>query len=110
MRRKVLKDFTFSNGTTVPAGCMLGIPHRSVHCDPVRVQVVLVSFLRDSSFLSKDNYSDPEIFDGFRYAKMRENEGEGIKHGMATLTPDYLAFGQGRHAWYLPIFERQNAV
>jgi len=79
VRRKVLKDFTFSNGTTIPAGCMIGIPHRSVHCDP-------------------ENYSDPEIFDGFRYSKMRENEGESTKHGMATLAPDYLIFGQGRHA------------
>ena len=41
---------------------------------------------------------------------MCDNEGEGIKHGMATLTPDYLVFGQGRHAWYLPVFERQNTV
>jgi hypothetical protein len=30
---------------------------------------------------------------------MRENEGESTKHGMATLAPDYLIFGQGRHAW-----------
>ena len=58
----------------------------------------------------KENYSDPEIFDGFRYSKMRENEGESTKHGMATLTPDYLTFGQGRHAWYLRIFEHQNMV
>ena len=38
VRRKVLKDFTFSNGTIIPAGCMIGIPHRSVHCGLVRVQ------------------------------------------------------------------------
>ena len=29
---------------------------------------------------------------------------------MATLTPDYFAFGQGRQAWYLLIFERQTIV
>jgi len=79
VRRKVLKDFTFSNGTTVPAGCMIGIPHRSVHCDP-------------------DNYADPDVFDGFRFSKMREKEGESSKHSMVTLTHEYLSFGQGRHA------------
>ena len=41
---------------------------------------------------------------------MSENEGESTNLGMATLTPDYLTFGQGRHAWYLLIFERQNII
>ncbi|KAF8716351.1 hypothetical protein AX14_012380 [Amanita brunnescens Koide BX004] len=76
VRRKVRRDITFSNETTVPAG---GIPHRSVHCDP-------------------ENHSDPEVFDGFRYAKTRDKEGESTKHGMATLTPEFLTFGHGRHA------------
>jgi hypothetical protein len=31
---------------------------------------------------------------------MREQEGESIKHGMVTLTPEFVTFGHGRHAWY----------
>ncbi|KAF8341137.1 cytochrome P450 [Amanita rubescens] len=78
-KRKVLKDFTFSNGMTVPAGCLISLPHRAVQCDAV-------------------NYSDPDVFDGFRYARMREREGEGTKHGMVTTTNEYLPFGLGRHS------------
>lgn len=37
VKRKVLKDFTFSNGITIPAGYTISIPHRSIHRDPVRV-------------------------------------------------------------------------
>ncbi|KAF8343501.1 hypothetical protein F5887DRAFT_850406, partial [Amanita rubescens] len=68
VRRKVLKDFTSSNGTTVPAGYMIGIPYRSVHCD-------------------QHNYADVAVFDGFRFSKMREKEGD------LTVTPtrEYLA-------------------
>ncbi|KAF8721948.1 hypothetical protein AX14_010063 [Amanita brunnescens Koide BX004] len=79
VKRKVLKDFTFSNGITIPAGYTISIPHRSIHRDP-------------------GNYLDPEIFDGFRFAKMREQEGESTKHLTVTTTPNYLTFGQGRHA------------
>lgn len=31
---------------------------------------------------------------------MREQEGESTKHLTVTTTPNYLTFGQGRHAWY----------
>jgi hypothetical protein len=49
----------------------------------------------------QENYSNPDVFDGFRHAKMREREGEGMKHGMVTPTNEYLSFGQGRRAWYV---------
>jgi len=48
----------------------------------------------------QDNYPDPDIFDGFRNARMREKEGEGAKHVMMTPTLNYLPFGHGRLAWY----------
>ncbi|KAF8343222.1 cytochrome P450 [Amanita rubescens] len=79
VRRKVIKDFTFSNGVTVPAGFNIVIPHGCVHHD-------------------SEYYSDPEVFDGFRFSKMREKEGESTKHGMVTPTTGFLTFGQGRHA------------
>lgn len=39
VRRKVVKDFTFSNGVTVPAGTTIGIPHGCIHHDSVRIQI-----------------------------------------------------------------------
>ena len=48
----------------------------------------------------QDNYPDPDVFDGFRYSRMRETKGESAKHVVTTPTLNYLAFGHGRPAWY----------
>ncbi|KIL65474.1 hypothetical protein M378DRAFT_24046 [Amanita muscaria Koide BX008] len=79
MNRKVLKDFTFSDGTTVPAGGTVMVPFDSVHTDA-------------------DNYIDPKTFDGFRFEKMRGNDNENLKHQFVSLSVDYVLFGHGRHA------------
>ncbi|KAM6503673.1 Cytochrome P450 [Amanita muscaria] len=79
MNRKVLKDFTFSDGTTVPAGGTVMVPFDSVHTDA-------------------DNYIDAKTFDGFRFEKMRGNDNENLKHQFVSLSVDYVLFGHGRHA------------
>ncbi|KAM6489258.1 Cytochrome P450 [Amanita muscaria] len=79
MIRKVMKDFTFSDGTTVPAGGMIVVPFDPVHTDA-------------------DHYTDPKTFDGFRFEKMRGNDNENLKHQFASLSVDYVLFGNGRHA------------
>ncbi|KAH9477542.1 Cytochrome P450 monooxygenase 103 [Psilocybe cubensis] len=79
IRRKTLKDFTFSNGLTVPADTHIVVATRPTHLD-------------------EGNYEDPDKFNGFRFAHIREAEGEGVKHQMVYLSPDYVLFGTGRHA------------
>ncbi|KIL65456.1 hypothetical protein M378DRAFT_162080 [Amanita muscaria Koide BX008] len=79
MIRKVMKDFTFSDGMTVPAGSMIAVPFDPVHTDA-------------------DNYTDPKAFDGFRFEKMRGNDNENLKHQFVSLSVDYVLFGNGRHA------------
>ncbi|KAF8955284.1 cytochrome P450 [Flammula alnicola] len=79
MNRKVLKDFTFSNGVTVPAGTHVAVATYSTHVD-------------------ETTYTNPDKFEGFRFAEMREAEGEGTKHQMVSLSHDYVTFGTGRHA------------
>ena len=37
-------------------------------------------------------------FDPWRWAEMREEESEALKHQMVSTSADYLAFGHGRHA------------
>lgn len=76
--RKVLKDFTFSDGTTVPAGSTVGIPRWALHHD-------------------ERYYEDPNEFKPWRSFQMREDEG-GVKHQMITPTSTYVMFGCGRHA------------
>lgn len=79
MARKARKDFTFSDGTTVPAGSMVVVPFNPVHTDG-------------------DNYVNPDKFDGFRFERMRAQEGEEAKHQLLSLGVDYVLFGHGRHA------------
>ncbi|KAM6491441.1 Cytochrome P450 [Amanita muscaria] len=79
MQRKAMKDFTFSNGVTVPAGNTVAVATTPTHTD--------------SEF-----YTDPETFDGFRFEKMRDEEGMGHKHQFISLDVNYVLFGGGRRA------------
>ncbi|KAJ6557762.1 cytochrome P450 [Mycena capillaripes] len=86
MNRKVVakNDFTFSDGTVIPYGSFLSVTGLAVQHDPA-------------------NYDHPEIFDGFRFSRMRD-EGDrqatqGIfKSHMVSTAPEHLAFGHGKHA------------
>lgn len=80
MNRKVVKDFTFSDGTVLPAGTSLAVASFATHHD-------------------EELYANPYEFDGFRFANLREEDGESIKHQMVTTNADYVPFGHGRHSW-----------
>ncbi|KIJ13842.1 hypothetical protein PAXINDRAFT_80222 [Paxillus involutus ATCC 200175] len=77
--RKVMKDFTFSDGTVLPKGTLLTTASQATHLD-------------------NEIYENAGTFDPFRFANMREEEGEGIKHSYVSTTSEYLAFGHGKHA------------
>ncbi|KAJ7573480.1 cytochrome P450 [Mycena floridula] len=73
--RKVLKDFTFSNGITLPAGTHLAIAAYATHLD-------------------ENNYPSPEEFQALRYYELGN---DGPKQQMATPNLQYHAFGNGRN-------------
>ncbi|KAG5651716.1 hypothetical protein H0H81_007721 [Sphagnurus paluster] len=80
MERKLLKDFTFSDGTFVPKGHVITVASFATHHD-------------------EENYSDPNMFDGFRFARMSDSENEAFnRHQAVTLASEYVVFGNGRHA------------
>jgi len=93
-RKVVAKDgFTFSDGTTIPHGATLMVPSEAMQLD-------------------EDNYLQADVFDGFRFSRMREalpahkgddaageSEGPGLfNRHMVSTGPDHLIFGHGRHA------------
>ena len=81
LKRLALRPFTFSNGVTVPAGTLVAIPSAAVHTDG-------------------EIYPNPEEFDGFRFAKLREQDIDAVAGHQATSTSaEHLTFGYGRHAW-----------
>jgi cytochrome P450 len=80
MSRLALKDFTFSDGTFIPKGTLISAAAGPIHGD-------------------NEIYPNAAVFDPFRFSKMRDEEGEGVKHHLVTTQPDYVPFGHGRHAW-----------
>ncbi|KAJ7577969.1 cytochrome P450 [Mycena floridula] len=72
--RKALKDFKFSDGTVVPAGCSVGVAAYPLQFD-------------------KEIYPDPEEFKPLRFA-----ESDKLKYRMGTPTLEYLIFGYGKNA------------
>ena len=82
MSRLALRPFTFSNGVTVPAGTIVAVPASSTHTD-------------------ERTYSNPDEFDGFRFAKLRSIEGHTAtsKYQSVSTSSEHLAFGLGRHQW-----------
>ncbi|KAL0574353.1 hypothetical protein V5O48_007595 [Marasmius crinis-equi] len=77
--RMAMENFTFSDGTVVPAGTLICTSPKGVHFD-------------------EKNYPEPNIFDPMRFYHMREREGESTKHQMVAPEASYLSFGAGKNA------------
>ena len=75
-----MKDVTLSDGTRIPRGTLVAAAAILAHSD-------------DSV------YTDPDVFDPFRFARMRDAAGEGTKHQFVNTSLEYIAFGHGKHAW-----------
>lgn len=82
MTRLTLQDFTFSDGTFVPKGELISAAMHPMHHD-------------------SELYADPEVFNPWRFADLRANEGEELKHQLVSTNSEYITFGHGRHAWYV---------
>jgi len=77
--RKTLQDTTLSDGTFLPAGTVVAGAASATH--------------RDAR-----SYENPDVFDPFRFADMRNEDEARIKHQFVSTSPEYVAFGGGKHA------------
>ncbi|KAL4263076.1 cytochrome P450 family protein [Pleurotus pulmonarius] len=77
--RITIEDGKLPDGAVIPSGYQVVVNLKHFHLDP---QV----------------YTDAHIFDPFRFSKLRESEGEGVKYGFTTVDNHFLPFGAGRHA------------
>ena len=75
--RKIVTSHTFNDGTYAPKGAWVCVPAATLH-------------------LSPELYENPEIFDGFRFYRMRQLEGNAHNYQMASPSLDYLPFGIGK--------------
>ncbi|KDR74053.1 hypothetical protein GALMADRAFT_250782 [Galerina marginata CBS 339.88] len=76
--RKVLKPFTFWDGTVMPPGVILAVAAHSTHLDD-------------------DIYQDAKKFDGFRFANRKSDLDDTNLQNMVTPSLEFLPFGVGRH-------------
>lgn len=77
--RKILKPTRLSDGLLLPSGITVTTPVSQISMDP-------------------DIYSNPEVFDGLRFFKMRKKRGEENKWQYVTTSKESLNWGSGVHA------------
>lgn len=77
--RRAVASMTLSDGTHIPAGTMLAAPVRAMYTDPELLE-------------------NPEVFDGFRWSKLRQQADQLNSHLFVSTSSSSLLFGHGNHA------------
>ena len=80
IQRLAVDDFAFSNGVRIPKGTLIHGPVSSIEADPVI-------------------YSEPDVFEPFRFVADASNAEQQLQKEMTTIGLDFLPFGYGRNAW-----------
>ena len=79
MHRVMLQSHRLHDGAVLPKGAHISMAVNAIQNDP---EVTL----------------DPEIFDGFRYYKLRQEDGQGHLHQFSTTQEKVLNFGHGANS------------
>nr|AFO69283.2 P450 monooxygenase [Periglandula ipomoeae] len=79
LARLALKDFTFSNGLHIPKGSVIFTPSSPI-------------------FEDERYFTDPKRFDGFRFARMRNDPKLNSSCDLTSTNEQSMHFGIGRHA------------
>ncbi|KAK3394795.1 cytochrome P450 [Podospora didyma] len=82
-------DLALSTGHVLPKGTRICFPSYDVHTNP-KTQTYSPEY-------NPPDYTDPELFDGMRFYKLRNMPGKEQRHQFATAGPESLAFGYGNH-------------
>lgn len=79
MHRVMLQEFQLPDGVVLPRGAHISMPVNAIQNDP-------------------DVTPHPETFDGLRYHRLRQKDGEGHLHQFSTTQQDILNFGHGAYS------------
>lgn len=104
LRKVVAKEgFRFSDGTLIPYGSFLSVSGRMIQHDPGNLfsEQTFQHYVTED--ISTANYDHAEVFDGFRFSRMREEQSQTADEGffkshMISTGPAHLPFGHGKHA------------
>ncbi|KAJ0158966.1 Ent-kaurene oxidase [Colletotrichum tanaceti] len=89
--RRLQKDQTFSDGLKLPAGTAISFPLWGVYNSPSTTTF-------SPEYNAGTGNAPPAEFDGFRFARLREQPGREMRHQAATTGPEAFNFGHGPHA------------
>ncbi|KAH8896020.1 cytochrome P450 [Thozetella sp. PMI_491] len=91
MMRTSLQDYTFSNGITIPEGTRIAFPMWALHQSDTTTTY--------SPEYNKDTgNAGPEVFDGYRFLRLRNLPGRETRHQAVTTGPEAINFGHGPHS------------
>jgi cytochrome P450 monooxygenase-3 len=91
IERRVMVDYTFSNGLRLPKNTAISFPIWAVtRSDKTRTF--------SAEYNENTGNPGPETFDGYRYARLRSVAGRESRHQAVTTGPDSANFGHGPHA------------
>ena len=79
MHRVMLQDYTLADGTILPKNAHISMAVNAVQNDPSVTP-------------------EPDVFDGFRYFKLRQRAGESHLHQFSTTEENILNFGHGKNS------------
>ncbi|TDZ30058.1 Cytochrome P450 monooxygenase BOA7 [Colletotrichum spinosum] len=88
MARIVQSPVTLSTGHTLPSGTRIGVPVYHVMTSPSTRQ----------TYADAAGQAPAGDFDGFRFYKLRREDGNENRFHYITTTSDYLAWGLGTHS------------
>ncbi|KAI0072121.1 cytochrome P450 [Panus rudis PR-1116 ss-1] len=79
LTRRAMRDYSLSDGTLIAAGSFVSAASWFMHHD-------------------NEYYEDANTFKPWRFANINGNNDEGAKHQASSTSPEYMAFGHGKHA------------
>ena len=82
--RKAREDVTLSDGTFIPRGTTIAFAEYAIEHD-------------------EQNYENPNEFEPSRYLDLQDKSGDPAKYQLTSVTNDFLVFGMGEVAWYVPV-------
>ena len=84
--RATIQDGTLPDGTFIPAGYQVSVDMLRIHMNPAV-------------------YPNPDVFDPFRFSKLRDETGSDAKYGFASVSKNVRAASSNHYAFSIVLVD-----